>query len=128
MNHHKPHPMTGAAIGSMRPQMMPADFDRPEHGFAQQALTQVESQPPQLSRTSERLHHCIAELGGLVAKLESALDPVLNPDMTNKAGGVDAVAAPEPIRCPLGRSMDARSDEVCEISARVRSLLDRLAC
>ncbi len=120
----KPNPiMTGTATlgpGSPKPLSI---------GGADAAMFQTaEGQQSQLSRTSERLHHCIQELDGLVAKLESALDPVLNPDMTKQAGGVDVVAAPEPIRCPLGRSMDARSDEVCEISSRVRSLLDRLAC
>lgn len=90
------------------------------------AISQVEAQMPQLARTSERLHLCIAELDGLMCKLESALDPVLNPDVTNT--GSAGAAAPEPVRCPIGRSMDARSDEVCAITARVRSLLDRLAC
>lgn len=86
---------------------------------------QVEAQMPQLARTSERLYACIAELDGLVAKLESALDPVLNPPSPVGAG---STATPDPVRCPIGRSMDARSDEVCAITARVRSLLDRLAC
>lgn len=125
--YEKHHQLTGAAIGGRMRPLNPENFDPNELGFAQQAMTQAEAQQPQLARTSERLHHCIAELGGLVAKLESALDPVLNPDMTNKAGG-SATDVPDPIRCPLGRSMDARADDVCEISARVRSLLDRLAC
>lgn len=92
---------------------------------AGQAITQVESQMPQLARTSERLYACIAELDGLMSKLESSLEPVLNPPSPANANGT---AAPDPVRCPIGRSMDARSDEVCAITARVRSLLDRLAC
>lgn len=92
-----------------------------------QAIGEATAEMPQLARTSERLHCCISELDGLVAKLESALDPVLNPDMTAKNAG-NTAAALEPIRCPIGRSMDARSDEVYAITLRVRSLLDRLAC
>lgn len=89
------------------------------------AISQAEAQMPQLARTSERLHNYIAELDGLVAKLESALDPVLNPPSPANATGA---STPDPVRCPIGRSMDARSDEVYAISQRVRDLLERLAC
>lgn len=37
------------------------------------------------------------------------------------------VATPVPVRCPLGMSIDARSDEVYSMTLRVSSLLDRLA-
>ncbi len=119
----KPNPiMTGAAtLGRGSPKALSV-------GGADAAMFQTaEGQQPQLSRTSQRLHHCIQELDGLVAKLESALDPVLNPPSPANAAGASTVP-PQPVRCPLGMSMDARSDEVCEISARVRSLLERLAC
>lgn len=118
----KPNPiMTGAAtLGPATPKPLSI-------GGADAAMFQTaEGQQPQLSRTSQRLHHCIQELDDLVAKLESALDPVLNPP--NPANAAGATSVPVSVRCPLGMSMDARSDEVCEISARVRALLDRLAC
>lgn len=118
--------MAGAALDARMRPLNPDDFERPEYGYAQQAMSQVEAQQSQLSRTSERLHHCIAELDGLVSKLESVLDPVLNPPAPATAAG--NTSAPQPVRCPLGASMDARADEVCEISARVRALLERLAC
>lgn len=113
--------ITGAALGGAR--RSNAEYaDQAQFGLAQQ----IEAQQSQLARTNERLCLCIEELDGLVAKLESALDPVLNPPSPANATG--SASAPVPVRCPLGMSMDARSDEVCEISARVRTLLDRLAC
>lgn len=81
---------------------------------------------PQLAMTAERLHLCVAELRSAMGALSARLDPVLNPDIRNKATVAERV--PEPTRAPLAALIDSRSDELCEITNELRSLLDRLAC
>lgn len=80
---------------------------------------------PQLAMTADRLHHCVQELIGEIDLLEKRLDGVLNPYPGGKS--LAEVASPRPVRCPLGEAMDSRSDEVYDLTCRVRMLLDRLA-
>jgi hypothetical protein len=79
----------------------------------------------QIDSCMNRLTTLIAHLNEAVGVLEDRLAPVLDPAPT--VADSSNTAAPVPVRCPMGASLDTKSDAVHYATTRLHDLLNRLA-
>lgn len=83
-----------------------------------------ERPPAQLAESLDRMESCLSDLASGMSALSARIDPVLRPQ-TAAAMGQNG-AAPVPVRCPVAERIDAQSDFLCNITAGLRDMLDRL--
>lgn len=89
------------------------------------ACSKLPERPPaQLAESLDRMESCLSDLASGMSALSARIDPVLRPQ-TAAAMGQNG-AATVPVRCSMAERIDAQSDFLCNITAGLRDMLDRL--
>lgn len=87
----------------------------------------VPQSQPQIEQLVERLAGCMQDLHAAIGALHARLGPVLMPEYEGTAKNAASGQAPLPMRSPLGQTLDAHGDQICNATALLRDLMSRLA-
>lgn len=82
---------------------------------------------PQIDQLIERIDGCMKDLHSAIGTLHAQLGPVLMPEYEDNAKNAASGQTPQPVRSPLGQTLDAHGDQICNATAHLRDLMSRLA-